>query len=44
MNDILQIMQMVKNPQEYVENYMKNNTNPILANLVEMAKRMIHKD
>lgn len=38
-NKFMQMLQAIKNPQNYVENYMKNNTNPILANLVELAKK-----
>ena len=38
MNNPIEILKMIKNPQEYVMNYMKSNNNPILNNLVQMAQ------
>lgn len=39
MNDILQMIQMIKNPQEYVKKMMANNTNPVMKNLIQMAEK-----
>lgn len=35
----LEIIKTIKNPQEYVLGMMNTNTNPMLKNLVEMAKK-----
>lgn len=34
----LEIIKAIKNPQEYVLSVLGTNTNPMLKNLVEMAK------
>lgn len=43
MNNPMEIMQMiknVKNPKEFVMNYVnKNNNNPIVQNLMQMAQK-----
>lgn len=38
MNDIITFIKAIKNPQEFVLNQLCTNTNPMLKNLVEMAK------
>lgn len=35
----LDIIKAIKNPQEYVLSMLGTNTNPMLKNLVEMAKK-----
>ena len=37
MNNPMQMLQAIKNPKQFVINYMQNNTNPMLKNLVDMA-------
>lgn len=34
----IEILKAIKNPQQFVENYMKQNNNPILNNLITQAK------
>lgn len=38
-NNILQVLQMIKDPKVYIENMLKQNSNPILINLVQMAQK-----
>lgn len=35
----LEMLKAIKNPQEFVNNYMKQNSNPILNNLIGMAQK-----
>lgn len=35
----LEMLKLIKNPQQFVINMMKNNNNPILKNLVEMGEK-----
>lgn len=39
MNNPLEFIKMIKNPQEFVTNYMKQNSNPMLNNLIQMAQK-----
>lgn len=39
MNNPLDIIKLIKNPKEFVNNYMKQNSNPMLNNLIEMANK-----
>lgn len=34
----IEIFKMIKNPKEFVMNYMKANNNPILNNLIKQAE------
>lgn len=38
MNDIITFIKAIKNPQEFVLQSLSTNTNPMVKNLVEMAK------
>ena len=38
MNDPIQFIKAIKNPQEFVLNTLGTNTNPIMKKLLEMAK------
>lgn len=38
MNNPIEMIKAIKNPQEFVMNYMKQNANPILNNLIEQAQ------
>lgn len=38
MNDIITFIKAIKNPQEFVLQSLSTNTNPMIKNLVEMAK------
>lgn len=38
MNNPIDMIKAIKNPQEFVMNYVKQNSNPILNNLVEQAQ------
>ena len=35
----LEIIKMIKNPQEFVNNFIKQNNNPMLNNLIQMAQK-----
>lgn len=35
----LEMIKMIKNPQEFVNNFMKQNNNPMLNNLIQMAQK-----
>lgn len=37
MNNPLEMLKMIKNPKEYVMNNFKQNNNPMLNNLINMA-------
>lgn len=39
MNDMFNLMKAIKNPQEFISNYAKQNNNPILSNLIDMAQK-----
>lgn len=39
MNNPLEMMKMIKNPKGFVMDYMKNNDNPILKNLIQEAEK-----
>lgn len=39
MNNPLEMIKMIKNPKQYVMDYMKQNNNPILNNLVQEAEK-----
>lgn len=39
MNNPLDIIKMIKNPQQFVMNMVKQNTNPMLNNLIQMAQK-----
>lgn len=39
MNNPLDMLKMIKNPKQYVMDYMKQNNNPILNNLVQEAEK-----
>lgn len=39
MNNPLELIKMIKNPKEYVMNYAKNNSNPIINNLINEAQK-----
>lgn len=38
MNNLFDLLKMIKNPQEYVMNYAKQNGNPMINNLIQMAQ------
>lgn len=38
MNNPIDLLKAIKKPQQFVENYMKQNNNPILNNLITQAK------
>lgn len=33
------LIKAIKNPQEFVNNYIKQNNNPMLNNLIQMAQK-----
>lgn len=35
----IEMLKAIKNPQEFVNNFMKQNNNPMLNNLVQMAQK-----
>lgn len=39
MNNPLELLKAIKNPKEYVMNMAKQNNNPILNNLIDMANK-----
>lgn len=39
MNNPIELINMIKNPKEFVNNYVKKNNNPILNNLIQMAQK-----
>lgn len=39
MNNPLEMIKMIKDPKKYVMDYMKQNDNPILKNLVQEAEK-----
>lgn len=38
MNEILELLRMIKNPEQYVRNYAKQNPSPVMDNLIKMAE------
>jgi len=44
MNDPIQFIKAIKNPQEFVLNTLGTNTNPIMKKLLEMAKNGDRED
>ena len=39
MNNPLDFMRMIKNPKDFVMNCIKQNNNPMLNNLIQMAEK-----
>lgn len=39
MNNPLDFIKMIKNPQEFIINYAKQNGNPMINNLIQMAQK-----
>lgn len=39
MNNPLEMLKMIKNPKEFVINYVKQNNNPMMNNLMGMAEK-----
>lgn len=39
MNNPIELINMIKNPKEFVNNYVKQNNNPMLNNLIQMAQK-----
>lgn len=39
MNNPIEFIKAIKNPQEFVMNMVSTNSNPMLKNLVEMAQK-----
>lgn len=39
MNNPIEMIKAIKNPKEFVMNYMKQNNNPILNNLINEAQK-----
>lgn len=39
MNNPIELIKAIKNPKEFVMNYMKQNNNPILNNLIQEAEK-----
>ena len=39
MNNPIEFMKAIRNPQEFIMNYAKTNTNPMLSNLIQMAQK-----
>lgn len=39
MNNPLEFIKAIKNPREFVINYAKQNNNPMINNLIEMAEK-----
>ena len=38
MNNPVELIQMIKNPEQFAINYAKQMNNPIINNLIQMAK------
>lgn len=38
MNNPLDLIKAIKNPQEFIMNFIKQNNNPLLNNLIQMAQ------
>jgi flagellar motor component MotA len=39
MNNPLEFIKAIKNPREFVINYAKQNNNPMINNLIQMAEK-----
>lgn len=39
MNNPLELLKMIKNPEQYVRNIARQQNNPMLNNLIKMAER-----
>lgn len=39
MNNILDMLKMIQNPKQYAMNYIKQNNNPIISNMIEQAEK-----
>lgn len=39
MNNPIEMLKMIKNPKEFVMNYAKQNNNPMMNNLMQMAEK-----
>lgn len=39
MNNIIDLLKSIKSPQDFVNNYAKQNNSPILSNLIDMAQK-----
>ena len=39
MNNPLDMIRMIKNPKQFVMNYVKQNNNPMMNNLIQMAEK-----
>lgn len=39
MNNPLDLLKAITNPKQFVMNYMKQNNNPILNNMIEQAEK-----
>lgn len=39
MNNLLEMIKMIKNPEQYVRNIANQQNNPMLNNLIEMAEK-----
>lgn len=44
MNNPIEMLKMIKNPEQYVRNIAKQQNNPILNNLIKMAEGNNQKD
>lgn len=39
MDDLVKFIKMIQNPQEYVMNIAKQQSNPILQNMIDLAQK-----
>lgn len=39
MNNPLEMLKMIKNPKQFVMNYVKQNNNPMMNNLIQMSEK-----
>lgn len=39
MNNVLDMLKMISNPKQYAMNYIKQNNNPIINNMIQQAEK-----
>lgn len=39
MNNVINMLKMISNPKQYAMNYIKNNNNPIINNMIQQAEK-----
>lgn len=39
MNNVLDMLKMISNPKQYAMNYIKQNNNPIISNMIQQVEK-----